>query len=109
MKIELQGVHLELTPAVHKYVNEKFSALEKIVSKWDINNSLDLKIEIGRTTSHHHKGEVYMAHAHISLPSKHIQAEKYDADIYGAIDGLKDILKGEIVEYKEKHVSHQRK
>ena len=106
MTIDLQGTHLELTSAIREYVEQRFQPFEKLVVKWDLNDGLVLKIELARTTSHHHKGNVFYAEANLALPKKHLRVEKTDADIRAAIDALKDTLRQDITKYKEMHSDH---
>ena len=98
MDISIKASNLELTEALKGYVMEKIEALEKYAPV-----ILRARIEVSRTTNHHHKGgSLWRAEANLKA-SKHLfRASASAADIYAAIDQLKDELKHELRSWKEK-------
>lgn len=93
---------VEVTPALGVYIEEKFSALSKFVKHFEEEGEVEIRLDIGRTSKHHNKGEVFLAVAAIQLPGKAIRAEAYAEDMRKAIDEAKDTLRMEIEKYKAK-------
>ncbi len=88
-----------MTPAVKEYAEEKIGGLIKF---YDHITQAD--IEIGRNTEHHHKGDVFYAEVNLDVPGKLIRVVKEEGDVYKAIDKVKDHLKLELDEMKEKRL-----
>ncbi len=98
MKIDIKGTNMELTEAIKNYVSEKIGSLEKFHD-----NILEARVDIGLTTNHHQKGDIYRAEANLVVPQKHIlRAESEKEDLYLAINDVKDDLQRQIKKYKEK-------
>lgn len=98
-----------MTAPLATYIEEKLAPLGKFVTKFDKGGAVELRLELSRTTQHHHKGgEVFSAVADLRLPGKVLRAEEYAEDVRKAIDRAKDVLKLEIEKYKTK-VAEKRK
>ncbi len=101
MKINTKSTNLDLTPALKDYIETKIGSLSRFLKRWDAEGTVEIWIEVARTTRHHHKGNVFRAEADLRLPGKVLRAEDEDRDIRTAIDRIKDKLKREIEKYKE--------
>lgn len=97
MIIKVKGTGIELTDAIRQYAEEKFGDLDKF-----FDNIQNVDIDIGMRTHHHQKGKVFYAEVNISVPSKELRVVKDSEDLYKAIDKVKDHLKSELKEFKEK-------
>ncbi len=95
MQIELTGHHLDLTPAIRNFVNEKFKRLERHFDHV-INTHVVLSVEKVR-----HKAEASML-----VSQNKIFANATADDMYVAIDDLIDKLDRQIVKHKEKLKDH---
>ncbi|MBI4713995.1 ribosome-associated translation inhibitor RaiA [Candidatus Uhrbacteria bacterium] len=98
--ISLKGTSLEITNAIQSYVEEKVEALSKICSSFDPAD--ELRIEIGKVTQHHAKGPFFRAEMLLHLPGKELMASQESEDLYEAIDKVKDQMRRQLSEYKEK-------
>jgi len=98
--ISLKGTSLEITDAIQSYVEEKVEALSKICSSFDPAD--ELRIEIGKMTQHHAKGPFFRAEMSLHLPGKDLRAVEEAEDLYEAIDKVKDQMRRQLSEYKEK-------
>jgi ribosomal subunit interface protein len=96
MDIKIKATKMEMTPALEQAVNEKFGNLDKY-----FDNIIGCEVEIGKTTAHHHKGDVFRAEVNLEVPKKIIRAEAETDDLYKAMTEVKDKLKIELVKYKE--------
>lgn len=95
---------IDLTPAVETYLQRKFASLEQLVTAINKTNPAELTIEVGRTTYHHRKGNVFRAAAKLHLARVTLRAEEEAENIRIAIDAAKDTLREEIEKYKDKNL-----
>ena len=100
MSIDIKATQLDLTPALKAYVEEKIGALEKLLARFNAEGAVQVWVEVGRTTRHHHKGDVFRAEANVRLPHAVLRAEDDDFDVRVAVDRVRDKLKREIEKYK---------
>ncbi len=103
MQINLKGTELDLTPSLKQYIEEKLAPLQKFVQRYEEKTSIQLFVEVARTTKHHKKGDVFYAEVVVQLPKKVLRGEASHRDARAAVDLLKDVLKRELETYKEKH------
>lgn len=59
-------------------------------------------IDLGRTSDHHEKGDVYYAEYNVSIPGDMVRVSKQSEDLYKAIEKVKDHLKVELEKHKGK-------
>jgi putative sigma-54 modulation protein len=98
MQIDIKGTNLELTEAIKDYVNEKIGSLDKF-----FDGILEARVDIGLTTKHHQKGNIFRAEVNLEVPRKHnLRAESEREDLYMAINEVKDELQRQIKKLKEK-------
>jgi len=98
MKIDIKGTGIELTQAIKDYVYDKIGAVGKFFDE-----ILEAKVDIGLTTKHHQKGNIFRAEVNLRVPQKQlIRAEATSDDLYKSINEVKDRLQIELKKYKEK-------
>ena len=95
MQIELTGHHVDITPAIRNFVNEKFKRLERHFDHV-INTHVVLTVEKTR----------HAAEASMLISRNKIFANATADDMYVAIDHLIDKLDRQIVKHKEKIKDH---
>lgn len=101
MNIKIRSINFEITPAIDEYVSKKISSLEKFLEKKD--GEVICEVEIGRTTMHHKSGDIFKAEINLTQPgAKQIYAVAQEADLYSAIDVVRDETEREIVSQKNK-------
>lgn len=96
MKISIKGTKIDLTDAIKDSVNEKIGNLSKY-----FDNILEAHVEVGKTTNHHQKGEVFFCEADLRVPGKVLRSREEKKDLYMAINEVKNVLQREIKQYKE--------
>jgi putative sigma-54 modulation protein len=98
MELNITGHHVEITPALKDYINNKLNRLERHFDNLtDINCILSVeKLQ--------HKAE-----AKINVRGGTLFAESVSEDMYAAIDGLIDKLDRQIKKHKEKLTNHHRR
>ena len=57
MKIILKSTNFSLTSSVSEYVDSTLMPLEKLVQGF---GETEMRVEVGRSTFHHNKGEVFL-------------------------------------------------
>ena len=113
MKITILAKNIKLNLALRDFVKEKINDLEKFsnlfVPDKDIGVSLgrkkakvEARVEIGKTTRHHLKGQVFRAECQMSFPGKTIRSVALSEDLRLAITEVKDELQRQIKRYKRK-------
>lgn len=99
MKTNIKSEKLELTQPIENYLQKKIDSLEKFLNV-DGDNLIAYAI-IGKTTEHHAKGNYFKAEIKIKTPRKDFFVQIEKDDLYAAIDEAKDVLKRDIIKYKE--------
>jgi putative sigma-54 modulation protein len=96
MQIQLSGQHIEITQALHQYVNEKF---ERLARHFDHVGHVHVVLSVEKLR---HKAE-----ATIHLNRGTVFADIIADDMYAAIDGLVDKLDRQIKKHKEKNTDYR--
>jgi putative sigma-54 modulation protein len=96
MNIKIKATLIDLTPSIEEAINEKIGGLEKY-----FDNIIVCEVEVGKTSEHHHKGDIYKAEVNLEVPGKILRAEAVTDDLYKSIGEVKNKLKMELVKYKE--------
>jgi len=115
MNIIIKTKNFELTPAIREFTEKKIGSLEKYFNllQQDDNPELAPKteviIEVGKTTMHHRKGEIFRAEVLITFYDKKIRAAKSADDLQKAIVEVRDDLQRQITDIKEKMIDQKRK
>jgi putative sigma-54 modulation protein len=92
MQINLTGQHLEITPAIKEYFNDKIQRINRHVSGIT-------QVHAVLSVDKHQQ----IAEAKINVPGGQLFAKAIADDMYAAIDALMDKLDKQAVKHKEKH------
>jgi len=95
MNLNITGHHIEVTPAIHDYVNAK---LDRVIRHFDNVTSAHVILSVDKLSQ---KAEVTL-----HVKGKDIFADSTESDLYAAIDTLADKLDRQVVKYKEMHSNH---
>jgi ribosomal subunit interface protein len=104
MKINIKATAIELTPAITKYVEKKIGSLDKYIR----NEDAVAQVEVGRTTQHHNKGDVFKAEVHVTGAGLDVYAAVEKEDLYVGIDAVKDEIVRNVLGKKEKETMARR-
>ncbi len=96
---KIKTTNMELTDAISAYVHKKVDALYKFVMP---DEEALAEVEIGRTTNHHHKGEVYKAEINLIYGKDNFRTVIINDDLYSAIDKMKEGILNEVRRSKRK-------
>lgn len=100
------GTNMDLTDAIKSYVEERVAALEKLTAHFE--STAELRAELGKTSKHHANGPYYFAEFHLDAPGTVLNAKAEGEDLYAVIDEVKDDLKRQLVDRKEKLVDENK-
>lgn len=103
MKISIKSTGFTLTPSINQYIEKRLGAISKLLKKQEEEGSVEMRVEVARTTRHHKKGEVYKAEVNLKIPGKLLRAAKDDEDLMVAIDEIANTLRLEVEKYKSKN------
>jgi ribosomal subunit interface protein len=82
----------ELNPKTRNYLNKRLEQLKKFVDLKSPNTNLD--IEIGKTTRHHRKGDIFKTELNLTISGKYYRAEEESESIESSIDlATEELLK----------------
>lgn len=95
MQVNLTGHHVEITPALKDYLNNKLKRIER---HFDSVTSINCVLTVEKLR---HKAE-----AKVNVTGGTLYAEAVEDDMYAAIDAMIDKLDRQIVRYKEKRTDH---
>lgn len=90
---------LEMTDAIKDYLEKKIVGIEKFVKKAE---DAIARIELGRTTHHHHKGNIFRVEINLQYGDHKFRAEATTDDLYKSIDTVKDEIVAEITKANKK-------
>ncbi|MGC2063072.1 MAG: ribosome-associated translation inhibitor RaiA [Thermodesulfovibrionales bacterium] len=98
MNIIVNGRHLEVTPALRSYAEEKISRFDRYLH--EISEAV---VTLSIEKKYRHKADVLL-----KVNGVLIQAESITDEIYSAIDEVTEKLDRQVKKYKEKMVSHRK-
>lgn len=106
MNINIKATAFELSPAIRDYVQKRFDAAGRFLES---DPSTKIDVEVGRTTSHHKNGDVFRAEIHIVGAHRNVYAEAEEADLYAAIDAVRDEILRRLSSDKGRKLSRMRR
>jgi putative sigma-54 modulation protein len=95
MQVNISGHHIEITPALRDYLNEKLTRIER-----HFENATDIHCVLTVEKLEHR------AEATIHVSGNSLHAHSVEADMYAAIDSLADKLDRQVRKHKEKITDH---
>lgn len=95
MNINITGHHIEVTPALRDYTQEKFNKLER---HFDKITSIQVIFDIEKLDQ--------IAEATIKIAKSELHASSRTEDLYASIDDLVDKLDRQLIKHKEKIREH---
>lgn len=98
MNVIVNGRHLEITPALKSYAEEKVKKFERYIS--DISEAV---VTLSIEKKYRQKAEVLL-----KVNGVLIQAEGVTGEIYSSIDEVSDKLERRVKKYKEKLVTYRK-
>ena len=107
MDIIIKATNIQLTPYIKKYVDTKIGSLARFLKRIEP-SLLIARVEVGKPSRHHKKGNVFYAEVSLQLPGKALRAQAQNWDLHLAIDEIKNEMQRQIKDYKEKQETARR-
>ena len=104
MKHNVKVTDFSLTPAISSYLESRINHLDKFVSP-DNKEATMCYVEIGKTTNHHKKGDLFVAEFTVHIGGKSFRASTKQEDLYAAIDIVTEEMTEELRTFKDRKVS----
>lgn len=102
MNTNIKTTNVELTPAIHDYLNKKIATFDKLINQND--ESATLNVILAKITKHHQKGDIFKAEMNLHIRGKVLHASSEEQDIFAAIDFAKDEIVRELKSHKDKRI-----
>lgn len=99
MKTRIKATKTKLTPFLKKLVRDKLSDIGKLLRGTP---KLIAEVEVGLTSGHHQKGDIYRAEIQIQVPGKIFRAVSKKEDFRSALTDAKNELEKQIRRHKDK-------
>jgi ribosomal subunit interface protein len=111
MQINIKYTQFKPAADIEEYAREHFGQIERFLKSFEKHGEITMSVEIGRSTKHHKKGDVFFAEAMFETTpgGKTIRATDTQEDIRMAIVSVKEKLKKEVRRYKDKLVESKRR
>ncbi|OGE82701.1 MAG: ribosomal subunit interface protein [Candidatus Colwellbacteria bacterium RIFCSPLOWO2_01_FULL_48_10] len=105
MKINITANNIEVTEPLKAHIEERIHSLDKFLSKHDPDN-VQTWVVVARTTNHHKHGDVYQAEINLRVGGDAFMAKAEGSDMRAVIDEVKDKVKAELIQHKDKNLRH---
>lgn len=76
---------MDVTDAIYTYVTKRFEGINKFLME-----NAQVEVKLSRTTNHHKSGDIFRAEVNIQNNGDQTYAAEEKADLYAAIDALRD-------------------
>ncbi|MEK7209582.1 MAG: ribosome-associated translation inhibitor RaiA [Patescibacteria group bacterium] len=100
MQIILKATNLTVTPSLNEYIERALGSLNKLVK--NMGEETEMRVEVGRSTFHHRKGEVFFAEANLKIGKNILRSSAESLTVQAAVDEVHDELRNEIYKFKGK-------
>lgn len=101
IKINLKATGFEMTEAIADYVIKRVTNLGKLLSA--TNTDVLVEFEVAKTTNHHNNAnDLFRAECMVKFNGNTYRATANEADMYVAIDTVKDMIFNEIKKNKNR-------
>ena len=98
----IHGLHIELTPRIKEHVETKIGGLSHLLDPKH-EALAEVRVEVGKSTKHHNKGEVFYAEANLKMGKEFFRATANHEDLHAAVNDVRDELERQIHKHKTKH------
>ncbi len=105
MELRIKTTDYEMTPEIQAYLDDKISAIEKLV----LDEAALCDVEIGRAVGHSQQGSIWMAEITLTAFGERFRAQAQEESVNAAIDIAKDEMLQQLRKSKGKHTAVSRK
>lgn len=119
MRVTVKTTNFNITEAIATYLEKRLNAVAKHAKRFEAkigsapkgrgHEGIVARVELGKTTRHHRKGDVYRAELNLDIPGLGvIRAETETDNLHSAIDLVRDEVTRELKKWKEKNMDKTR-
>ncbi len=107
MQIRVKETEIKINRGIYSFLKKKIKTLEKFLP--DIPD-LIIEAELGLTTRHHQKGNVYRAEIQIAMPGKRmLRAVSEKENLRSAILEAKEQMEAQLIKRKDTFIAKRKK
>ncbi len=99
--IQIYSPNLKLTADIKEHIRKELKNLQKF---HDHQVAPSIKVEVGKTATHHKKGEVFRAEINMPAFGRMLRAEEATENIHSAINIVKEEIERQVKKFKEKRM-----
>ena len=99
-RLDITGVHYEISDELHKYINKKIGKLDAYMSH---HTQASAHVEVKRRESKTKDKKQCMCEVVLHLPHENIAVHESTMNMFAAVDIVEQKLKNQLRRYKEKH------
>ena len=105
MNTHIKATAVTMTPILSDYINKRLQKIEQHFG----DASMQCDVELGRSTAHHQKGEVFRAEIHLVGNGYNVFAQSKKEDLHAAIDDACDEALRSLSSRRKKYISMVRR
>lgn len=102
MNINIKTTNFSSTEAISDYTTKRLEAVKQLLAN---DPTVKCDVELGKTSNHHKHGDIFRAEIHITGKDINHYASAEEADLYQAIDKVRDEMLQEVRNSKSKKIS----
>lgn len=95
IKTNVKATNYELTSEIRSMIDQKIQGFDKFINLTE-NEELLVEVEVGKTTDHHQKGEVYRAEFNLTYNGQLYRADETSEDIRTSLDGAASAIEKQL-------------
>lgn len=99
--LNIKATHFDLNDEVREYVESKINSLDKFIDATEQDTAL-YNIEVGKTTTAQHTGDIFRAEINLSVHGKAYRTESTKDHLFAAVDEAVHELEHQLVHKKSK-------
>lgn len=107
MDIQIKTRHIDLTPDIKSYLNEKLDDVTRLTDPDD--TSAWCSVQLAKKDEQHQTGDIYTAKVNLHIAGRRFRATAREGSMEAAIDEVKDQLMKELRRHKDKQHSFVRR
>lgn len=102
--LNIKATHFDLNDEVREYVESKINSLDKFIDATEKDLAI-YNIEVGKTTTSQHTGEIFRAEINLSVHGKSYRSESTKDHLFTAIDEATHEMEHQLGRHKNKRKS----
>jgi ribosome-associated translation inhibitor RaiA len=106
MNTHIKATAIVMNPTISSHIDKYVKKIEHIIGD---DESVKCDIEVGRTTAHHHKGDIFQAELHIVGNKHNIYTKAEKSDLLNAIDEACDEAIYSLTSRRKKYIAIARR